>query len=102
MKIILQDVAEKTTELEMELTTARKSLHKLQEEKDHLQEELQSAIENKTGVEESLNQLTEVKQSLISRWYIHTEWNRMRDGVREQMCCMTLWRSCITPEPGQG
>ena len=51
----------------MELTTARKSLHKLQEEKDHLQEELQSATENKTGVEESLNQLTEVKQSLISQ-----------------------------------
>ena len=60
----LQEVAEKTTELEMELTTARKSLHKLQEEKDHLQEELQSAMENKTGVEESLNQLTEVKHNI--------------------------------------
>ena len=53
-------MAEKTTELEMELTTAKKSLHKLQEEKDLLQKELQSTKENKEEIEESLNQLTEV------------------------------------------
>ena len=59
--ICFQEVAEKTTELEMELMTAKKSMQKLQGEKERLQQELLSAAENKTGLEESLNQLTEVK-----------------------------------------
>ena len=49
----------------MELATVRKSLQKVQEEKDQLQQELNSITEEKAGLQESMIQISEVPRTLI-------------------------------------
>ncbi len=59
-----QEVAEKTTEAEMELKSTRNSLRSLQEEHTQMKQELQTTQQEKTAAEESLKQLSEVNNRL--------------------------------------